>query len=105
LVFHKRKALYKKSAFDFLFGKPTHVVPCARLSSATSYVTKLGNFVQAGEPLTTPKKPTPRAQIVDFLKDERRVLSDLREISSPPVDQQLYLDAHRVDRWYVRVQA
>ena len=107
LSFHKRKSLYKKDSFDFLFNKPTHVKACSSPRQAAAYVAKLGDFAQAGVPLVAVKSKalSPKEKIIHFLKDKDRVLTDLALISSRDIDKQLYDDAHKVDRWFVRSQA
>ena len=100
LSFHKRKSIYKKDSFDFLFNKPTQVTSCSSPRQAAAYVAKLGDFAQAGVPLVAVKSKdlSPKEKIIHFLKDKDRVLTDLALISSQEIDKQLYDDAHKVDR-------
>ena len=100
ISFEKRKAIYKKDYFDFLFEKPTDVRTCHSPRQGASYVAKQGDFAQLGVPLVVQKKKDnePRDLIIDFLKEKNRTLTDLSLISSKSVDRQLYSDSYKVDR-------
>jgi hypothetical protein len=105
LSFHKRKSIFSKDAFNFIFEKETHIAPCKQLKASAEYITKGDNYVQWGEPLLAKRGGDARETIINFLKDKDKVINDLSEISSPAVDRFLYMDSHKVDKWWTRVQA
>lgn len=103
LSFHKKKAIYKKDVFNYIFDKQVNLQPARDLKAVVQYVIKAGKYRIDGVPLTSPKKASPpvredfRTKIIDYINTPSRRPTDLKAISSKGTNAVMYSDASKLD--------